>query len=215
MAFNFQSSKIATFSGINASPIAPTATSPGNASHLIRKLNDLVDSLESQLGAFDAQIAQDLADLARDQAAQASTISDLQEELAALGPPPTLPLALQSLNMADFATQIESYEPIEIDVGGGDLNFVTLNNNYTGSGQNIYLELINKSVGKQIFFACIKNGDAYLNLSFFNNGFALSDDWLSMNYGDVLFVHGIFVPGANNRPHLIKLQSLIYVYQPS
>lgn len=213
MSLNLQNKKIQTFPGINNSPVAPSPTSAGNASHLIAQYNNLVDSLEAYFNSLSLPDGQILTQVAQAQVLLESRLDSLQSQIEALGPPPTLPLTIQQVSTADFESQIDSYEPILIDVGGGDLNFVTLNNDYAGSGQNIYLELTNKSVGKQIFFACLKNGDAYLNLSFFNN-FSLSDDWPSMQYGDVLFVHGIFVPGAGS-PHLIKLQSLIYVYQPS
>lgn len=37
--------KIQTFSGINDSPIAPTASKAGNGSHLIQQINSLIDAL--------------------------------------------------------------------------------------------------------------------------------------------------------------------------
>lgn len=58
---DFNSLKIATFSGVNASPIAPTATSPGNASHLIAKFNALVDSLGGEFSALENQIENKLS----------------------------------------------------------------------------------------------------------------------------------------------------------
>lgn len=43
--------KINTFSGINASPVPPTPSSPGNASHLISSFNALIDQIIEEMSS--------------------------------------------------------------------------------------------------------------------------------------------------------------------
>jgi hypothetical protein len=49
MAGTFNQHKIVVFTGINDSPTLPTSTAAGNGSHLIAKLNDLCDDLQTNL----------------------------------------------------------------------------------------------------------------------------------------------------------------------
>lgn len=58
MAYNLQSYKIETFTGINDQPVAPTTTKAGNGAHLIKQHNELVDLLEGYLGNLEESISQ-------------------------------------------------------------------------------------------------------------------------------------------------------------
>jgi hypothetical protein len=49
MAGTFNQHKIIIFTGINDSPTSPTSTVAGNGSHLIAKLNDLCDDLQTNV----------------------------------------------------------------------------------------------------------------------------------------------------------------------
>jgi len=49
MTYNFDAIKIPTFTGINDSPVEPTATKAGNGSHLIKQYNDLVTAIQAAL----------------------------------------------------------------------------------------------------------------------------------------------------------------------
>lgn len=56
MAIDIQYTKIPIFTDINDAPVEPTATVPGNGSHLINQYNYLVDEIEGNLNQLEDKI---------------------------------------------------------------------------------------------------------------------------------------------------------------
>ncbi len=56
MSYDFSEFKIETFTGINDTPVVPTASKAGNGSHFIQQFNDLITVTEDGLNDADASI---------------------------------------------------------------------------------------------------------------------------------------------------------------
>lgn len=208
MPLNLQNRKIPTFVGINNSPVAPTPTSAGNASHLIAQYNGLIDLLESSFSNFFPEAISSLEAGIENLSDQ---VSDLQSSLENFGTPPVPDFAFQAIQTSDFSAQIDAGQAISLDLSIGQNVAFLVNSDYV-TNQNISLAISNPSIGQRIHFSLLKGTEANVSL-FFGNNYSL-EEWPDLLQGWILFVDAAVAPTGYGCT-IIKLQSLIYEYQPS
>lgn len=142
---DYQSRKVLVFSGINDIPIAPSATSGGNISHLYDLYNGLIDFIQADITALENTT---VTDYSTDISNLQSTIASLQLDVTNLNNNITTnnstivsntnDINANSTAIANINTELTTINStITTNKNNADTQFVTVNSSITTNGNNI------------------------------------------------------------------------------
>lgn len=84
MTYDFSAIKIPTFTGINDTPVKPTASKAGNGSHLIKQFNDLVSELENTLNSLSSTVDDSSQSFSYFSTTTTQTLTGIGQQLSAI-----------------------------------------------------------------------------------------------------------------------------------